>query len=54
MSVGAQPTESVEKLFKIVKLDDRFGRFKSGEDKAVLIDEGAKIYQARAAQIKAK
>ncbi len=54
LSVGAQPTESVEKLFKVVKLDDRFGRFKSGEDKAVLIDEGAKIYQARAAQIKAK
>lgn len=54
LSVGAQPTESVEKLFKVVKLDDRFARFKSGEDKAVLIDEGAKIYQARAAQIKAK
>ncbi len=44
LSVGAQPSESVQKLFKIVKLDDRFTRFKAGEDKEILLAEAKKIY----------
>ena len=44
MSVGAQPSESVQKLFKIVKLDDRFNRFKAGEDKDALLAEAKKVY----------
>lgn len=44
LSVGAQPSESVQKLFKIVKLDDRFNRFKAGEDKDALLAEAKKVY----------
>jgi len=44
LGVGAQPSESVQKLFKIVKLDDRFARFKAGEDKDVLLAEGKTVY----------
>lgn len=54
LNVGAQPSESVQKLFKIVKLDERFERFKTGEDQKVLIEEASKLYQARAAKIAAK
>jgi hypothetical protein len=34
----------VQKLFKIVKLDDRFNRFKAGEDKDALLAEAKKVY----------
>jgi len=44
LSVGAQPSESVQKLFKIVKLDDRFTRFKAGEEKDTLLAEAKKVY----------
>ena len=54
LTVGAQPSESVQKLFKVVKLDERFERFKAGEDQKALIDEASKLYQARAAKIAAK
>ena len=54
LSVGAQPSESVEKLFKIVKLDGRYARFKAGEEQAVLIDEANQVYEARAKKISAK
>ncbi len=54
LNVGAQPSESVQKLFKIVKLDERFERLKAGEDQNVLIEEANKVYQTRAAKIAAK
>ncbi len=54
LNVGAQPSESVQKLFKVVKLDERFERFKTGEDQTALVEEASKIYQARAAKIAAK
>ncbi len=54
LSVGAQPSESVQKLFKIVKLDERFERLKAGEDQIALIEEANKLYKARAAKIVAK
>ncbi|MDD2522365.1 MAG: 30S ribosomal protein S16 [Anaerolineaceae bacterium] len=54
LNVGAQPSERVQKLFKIVKLDDRFERFKAGEDQQALIEEASKLYQARASKIVAK
>lgn len=54
LSVGAQPSESVEKLFKKVKLDERFKRFKAGEDKTALLEEADKLYLARAEKIAAK
>lgn len=54
LSVGAQPSESVQKLFKIVKLDERFDRFKAGEDQNALIEEASKLYKARAEKISSK
>lgn len=47
LSVGAQPSESVEKLFKVVKLDDRFNRMKAGEDQQALLAEAAEVYGKR-------
>ncbi len=52
LSVGAQPSESVQKLFKIVKLDDRFNRFKAGEDKDALLVEAKSVYSALTANPK--
>ena len=45
--MGAQPSESVQKLFKIVKLDERYQRLKSGEEKATLLAEAENIYKNR-------
>ena len=39
MSRGAQPSESVGKLFKTVNLMDRFNRFKAGEAVETLVAE---------------
>lgn len=39
MSKGAQPTESVEQLFKTNGLLDRFARFKAGESVETLLAE---------------
>lgn len=47
LGVGAQPSESVEKLFKVVKLNERYERLKKGEDKAALLAEAAKLYETR-------
>jgi small subunit ribosomal protein S16 len=54
LTVGAQPSESVQKFFKVVKLVERLNAFKAGEDQKALIDEASKLYQARAAKIAAK
>ncbi len=42
MSKGAQPSESVVKIFKSIGLLDRFARFKTGEAIEILMDEAAK------------
>ncbi len=47
LGVGAQPSESVQKLFKIVKLAERYERFKNGEEKSVLLAEAENIYSTR-------
>ncbi|HEY60548.1 MAG TPA: 30S ribosomal protein S16 [Anaerolineae bacterium] len=45
LSQGAQPSESVVKLFNSVNLMDRFERFKSGESVNQLIEEAEAFYQ---------
>ncbi len=39
MSKGAQPSESVEKIFKTVGLLDRYARLKAGESAEALVAE---------------
>jgi len=41
LSQGAQPTDSVSRLFKISGTNDRFGRLKKGEDLQTLAQEAA-------------
>lgn len=53
MKNGALPTESVNKLFKITGILDRFERFKKGESLETLMDEAKKVAEERAAKIKA-
>jgi small subunit ribosomal protein S16 len=47
LGVGAQPSESVEKLFKLVKLDDRYARLNAGEAKETLLAEAESVYKNR-------
>jgi small subunit ribosomal protein S16 len=47
LNVGAQPSESVQKLFKIVKLDERYARLKAGESQEALLAEAKELYQNR-------
>lgn len=49
MSKGAQPSDSVLKLFKSVGLMERFARFKAGEPLDVLLAEAKAVYEKRAA-----
>lgn len=49
MSKGAQPSDSVLKLFKSVGLMDRFARFKAGEPVETLLAEAKAVYEKRAA-----
>ncbi len=49
---GAQPSESVVKIFNSVGLLDRFNRFKTGETVETLLAEAAPIYAARTANPK--
>lgn len=53
MKNGALPTESVNKLFKITGVLDRFERFKKGEAIATLLEEAKKSADERNAKIKA-
>jgi small subunit ribosomal protein S16 len=48
MSKGAQPSESVVRLFKSVGLMDRFARFKAGEALEPLLEEAKAVYEKRA------
>jgi small subunit ribosomal protein S16 len=52
MSKGAQPSESVQKLFKTVGLSDRYARFKAGEALDVLVAEAKAAQQARSGSLK--
>lgn len=47
LSVGAQPTDAVDGLFKQTELWDRYERFKAGEDVDALVAEGNEIYENR-------
>lgn len=47
LGVGAQPSESVAKLFKVVKLDDRYTRLQNGESQETLLAEAAKVFESR-------
>ena len=48
MKNGAQPTESVEQIFKSAGILDRFDRFKKGEAVEALVAEGAEAIAKRA------
>ncbi len=47
LSVGAQPTEAVDGLFKQTELWSRYERFKEGEDVEALVEEANQVYQNR-------
>jgi small subunit ribosomal protein S16 len=47
LSVGAQPSEAVEGLFKQTNLLERYERFKAGEDVEALVEEGNAVYESR-------
>jgi small subunit ribosomal protein S16 len=47
MKNGAQPSESVIKLFKSVGLQDRFERYKKGESLEALMEESKQYYAQR-------
>ncbi len=54
MSKGAQPSESVVKLFNSVGLLDRFARFKSGEAVETLVAEAKAGVEKRAVNPKTR
>ncbi len=54
MKNGAQPTESVEQVFKSSGLLDRFERFKKGETVETLLQEAAEATAKRAAPVKTR
>ena len=47
LSVGAQPSEAVERLLKQMGSDERYERFKAGEDVEKLMEEYAEVEAAR-------
>mgnify|MGYP003574499371 FL=1 len=47
LSVGAQPSDSVARLFKQMGTDERFVRFKNGEDVEKLMEEYEKVEASR-------
>jgi len=53
MSQGAQPSESVVKLFKSAGVLDRYERFKKGESLEVLLAEAKTANEQRNAAIRA-
>jgi small subunit ribosomal protein S16 len=50
MSNGAQPSESVLKLFKSVGLLDRYARYKKGEPLDAILAEAKAYYEKRSAK----
>jgi small subunit ribosomal protein S16 len=49
MGVGAQPSESVVKLFKSTGVLDRFARVKGGEAKEKVLEEAKAYFETRKA-----
>ncbi len=49
---GAQPSESVQQLFRSVELDKRWERVKAGEDAAAVLKESAEFFEKRKAAAK--
>jgi len=47
LSVGAQPSDSVARLFKQLGTDERYARFKDGEDIEKLMEEYTKVEESR-------
>ena len=47
LSVGAQPSDAVARLFKQMGTDERYERFKEGEDIEKLMEEYAKVESTR-------
>lgn len=47
LSVGAQPSEAVERLLKQMGSDERYERFKAGENVEKLMEEYAEVEAAR-------
>ena len=47
MSKGAQPSESVKKIFRVTGTLDRYARFKAGEDVQVLVAEAKAAEEER-------
>ncbi|MGE5463316.1 MAG: 30S ribosomal protein S16 [Syntrophothermus sp.] len=52
MKSGAQPTESVEQVFKSAGVLDRFERFKKGESVETLVKEAEEAEVKRGATVK--
>ena len=52
MQNGAQPTDSVEKVFKSAGLLDRYDRFKKGEPVETLVKEAEDAEAKRGASVK--
>ena len=52
MSKGAQPSDSVKKLFRSAGLLDRYARFKEGESLEVLLEEAEAAEQERSGSLK--
>ena len=47
LSVGAQPSDSVMQIFRVVGLMERYQRYKDGEDIEVLVAEGKQVEKDR-------
>jgi small subunit ribosomal protein S16 len=54
MSKGAQPSESVVKIFRSAGLQDRYERFLAGEALETLISEAASAEQERSGSPKTR
>lgn len=52
LSVGAQASDSVKKLFKIVKLDERYAQYQPDGDNSALFAEAKEIYAKRSENLK--
>lgn len=54
MSKGAQPSDAVKQLFHTIGLNERFERFKQGEDIEILLEEAEAAEAARGASSKTR
>jgi len=54
LSQGAQPSESVQKIFKSVGLMERFARMKGGESVETLLEEAKGVYENRKGSLKTR